>query len=201
MSCCQAGGSLQTQCLRIRIRDPVPFWPLDPGWVKVQDPDPGWTTRIIFPRELKKHFFGIKILEFFDADPWCKKIWIRDGKNSDPYKHQHPGNATLYRPVLLVVVLQLGILPVIDERAFHAPPVVLLYDKAALLSGARPLLPLLTAHRTPSTTTSPTPSQALKYSTWQRWGDVIFWCGTGSVLLTDGSGSVTFWCGSGSGDP
>ena len=26
--------------LRIRIRDPVPFWTLDPGWVKKQDPDP-----------------------------------------------------------------------------------------------------------------------------------------------------------------
>ncbi len=27
--------------LRIRIRDPVPFRPLDPGWVKNQDQDPG----------------------------------------------------------------------------------------------------------------------------------------------------------------
>jgi phosphoribosylpyrophosphate synthetase len=27
--------------LRIRIRDPMPFWPRDPGWVKNQDPDPG----------------------------------------------------------------------------------------------------------------------------------------------------------------
>ncbi len=36
--------------LRIRIQDPVPFWPLDLGWVKNQDPEPGWTTRIIFTR-------------------------------------------------------------------------------------------------------------------------------------------------------
>ncbi len=36
--------------LRIRIRHPVPFWSLDPRWVKSQDPDPGWTPRIIFPR-------------------------------------------------------------------------------------------------------------------------------------------------------
>jgi hypothetical protein len=35
--------------LRIRIRDPVLFWPRDPGLVKNQDPDPGWTTWIIFP--------------------------------------------------------------------------------------------------------------------------------------------------------
>ncbi len=25
-------------------------WTRDPGWVKNQDPDPGWTTRIMFPR-------------------------------------------------------------------------------------------------------------------------------------------------------
>ncbi len=45
----------------LRIRDPVHFWPLDPGWVKSQnpDPDPGWTTRIIFPRAYKP-FFGLK---------------------------------------------------------------------------------------------------------------------------------------------
>jgi hypothetical protein len=28
--------------LRIRFRDPVLFWLRDPGWVKNQDPDPGW---------------------------------------------------------------------------------------------------------------------------------------------------------------
>ncbi len=27
--------------MRIRIRDPVPFLPQDPGWVKNLDPDPG----------------------------------------------------------------------------------------------------------------------------------------------------------------
>ena len=27
--------------LQIRIRDPVPVRPLNPGWVKNQDPDPG----------------------------------------------------------------------------------------------------------------------------------------------------------------
>ncbi len=56
--------------LRIRIRDPVPFWPLDPdpGWVESQHPDPGWTTRIIFSKALKP-FFWVKIHKFFDADP------------------------------------------------------------------------------------------------------------------------------------
>jgi hypothetical protein len=36
--------------IRISVADPdpVPFWPLDPGGVKNQDPEPGWTSRIIF---------------------------------------------------------------------------------------------------------------------------------------------------------
>jgi hypothetical protein len=33
----------------------------DLGWVKNQDPDPGWTTRIIFTRA-KKNFLGLKYL-------------------------------------------------------------------------------------------------------------------------------------------
>ncbi len=86
--------------LRIRIRDPVPFWPLDPGsgailtpgsgirclfdpwirdpgWLKSQDPDrdPGWTTRFIFPRALNPFFW----LKYFNSS-----MRIRDGKNSDP---------------------------------------------------------------------------------------------------------------------
>ncbi len=39
--------------LRIRIRDPVPFWPLGPGSgmsKKIKIWDLGWTFRIIFPR-------------------------------------------------------------------------------------------------------------------------------------------------------
>ena len=32
--------------LRIRIRDPVPFWPLDPEWVKNQNPE-GGLSRLI----------------------------------------------------------------------------------------------------------------------------------------------------------
>jgi hypothetical protein len=39
-------------------------WPLTPRWVKCQDPDPGWTYRIIFPKV--KISFEIK---FFSADP------------------------------------------------------------------------------------------------------------------------------------
>ncbi len=32
---------LSPSVLRIRIRDPVPFWSRDPGWVESQHPDPG----------------------------------------------------------------------------------------------------------------------------------------------------------------
>jgi hypothetical protein len=63
----------------------VPFCPLDPGWVKNQDPDPGKQPGSYF-RELRNHFFWVKIPKFFDADPGygMEKIRIRDGKNSDP---------------------------------------------------------------------------------------------------------------------
>jgi hypothetical protein len=68
------------------VADPVPFWPLDPGWVKNQDPNPGWTTRKSYIPELRNKNFWVKILKFFDADPGSgmEKIRIRDGKNPDP---------------------------------------------------------------------------------------------------------------------
>ncbi len=85
--------------LRIRIRDPAPFWSLDPGWVKsgsvsgirIRDQapfwslDPGWGKVRIRIRdeqpgssflELRNNFFGLKYLNSF--------MQIRDGKNSDP---------------------------------------------------------------------------------------------------------------------
>ncbi len=36
--------------------------------------------------ELRNHFFGVKILKFFDADPGSgmETVRIRDGKKSDP---------------------------------------------------------------------------------------------------------------------
>jgi hypothetical protein len=62
----------------------------------------------MFPRA-RKQFFGVKILQFFDADPGWRKFgskirgpgWekfgseIRDGKNSDPgWKNSDPGSGT-----------------------------------------------------------------------------------------------------------
>jgi hypothetical protein len=65
----------------LRIRDPVPFRPLDPGWVKnqqgirIRDKQPG-----SYCRELRNKFFLVKILKFFDADSrsGMEKIQIRD---------------------------------------------------------------------------------------------------------------------------
>ncbi len=49
--------------------------------------------------ELRNHFFGIKILKFFDTDPGSG---FRDGDSSDPgsgsgigIRDKHPGSATL----------------------------------------------------------------------------------------------------------
>jgi hypothetical protein len=58
--------------LRIRIRDPVYFGPLDPGsgMGKNQDPDPGPGMNIPnhFSESLET-IFWVKILKFSDADP------------------------------------------------------------------------------------------------------------------------------------
>ncbi len=43
-------------------------WIRDPGWIKSKDPDPGWTTRNIFPKSFET-IFWVQILKLFDADP------------------------------------------------------------------------------------------------------------------------------------
>jgi hypothetical protein len=73
----------------LRIRDPVPFWPLDPGWVKDQDPDPGSGMNIL------DH-----ISDSLEAIFWVKSslMWIRnrDPKSFWPWiRDKHPGSATL----------------------------------------------------------------------------------------------------------
>ncbi len=98
IQCCRSGSGIR--CLFDPwIRDPVPFWPLDPGsgafltpgsgirclfdpwiqdpgWVKNQDPHPELTTRSYF-RRLRNNFW----VKFFDADPGSAmvKIGIWDG--------------------------------------------------------------------------------------------------------------------------
>ncbi len=52
--------------LRIRIRDPAPFDPWDPGWEKVKIRDEYFGS---YFRELRKIFFAYNtVLKFFDAD-------------------------------------------------------------------------------------------------------------------------------------
>ncbi len=81
--CCGSG----TRCL-------FTPWIWDPGWVKIRirDPDPGWTTQIIFPRAYKQ-FFGLKYLNF---------LMRRSGSGIrnlfDPgsgIRDKHPGSTTL----------------------------------------------------------------------------------------------------------
>jgi len=122
--CCGSGSGIRC------IIDP---WIRDLGWLKSQDPDrdPGWTTRIIFPRALNP-FFWVKILKFFDADPGSgmEKIRIWDGKKSDPGirdREKHPGSATLFvtvypRPptiLLCTVLLERAALPENMARALY----------------------------------------------------------------------------------
>ncbi len=57
--------------LRILIRDPVPFRPLDPGWVKNQDPDPEIRIRGELWGDISESLetiFWLKYFLFFDAD-------------------------------------------------------------------------------------------------------------------------------------
>jgi hypothetical protein len=55
----------------LRIRDPVPFRPLDPGWVKNQDPNPGSGFGMDIPDHTSENLetmFWVKKTYFFDAD-------------------------------------------------------------------------------------------------------------------------------------
>jgi hypothetical protein len=71
----------------LRIRDPVPFLPLDPG--SGMGKKSGSGSGINNPDNISesvKTGFCVKIFKFFDADRGRKKFvsGARDGKNSDP---------------------------------------------------------------------------------------------------------------------
>jgi hypothetical protein len=57
--------------LRIRIRDPMPFRPLDPGWVKKSLSGSEKNNQDHNSDNLET-ILGAKILKFFDADPGWK---------------------------------------------------------------------------------------------------------------------------------
>jgi hypothetical protein len=80
------------------IRDPVPFWPLDPGSgmgkkirTRIRDEQP-WS----YFRELRKNF-GVKILNFFLCGSGMEKIRIQD---------KHPGSTTLVQFFILKLIRQ-----------------------------------------------------------------------------------------------
>ncbi len=68
--------SLSQAVMRIRIRDPVHFWTLDPGSGMGKKPGSGMNNADHISESLKNLFFGLKYSNFL--------MWIRDGKNSDP---------------------------------------------------------------------------------------------------------------------
>jgi hypothetical protein len=73
--------------VQIRIRDQVPFRPLDlgSGMGKKLGSGSGMNNPDHISESLET-IFWVKILKFFDADPGSgmEKIRIRDGRNSDP---------------------------------------------------------------------------------------------------------------------
>jgi hypothetical protein len=72
-------ANLRNQCCGSGMRDPVPYWPLDPGWVK--NKIGSGMNNLDHISESLQPIFWVKILKFFDADPGSRS---RDGKNSDP---------------------------------------------------------------------------------------------------------------------
>ncbi len=92
--------------LRIRIRDPVPVRPLDPG--PGREKKSGSGSGMNNPDEQSESLeatFRVQILKFFDAvlESGMERIRIRDGKNSDRgsgmekvrIRDKHHGSATL----------------------------------------------------------------------------------------------------------
>jgi hypothetical protein len=93
--------------IRMRIRDPELFWPLNPG-SGIRDGeknlDPGFRMNIAdhFSESLET-VLGLKILKVFDADPGSGSCWpwIRDGKIR--IRDKHPRSSTLVNKCVAVV--------------------------------------------------------------------------------------------------
>ncbi len=95
LSCSCGKPAARQAVLRIRIRDPVPFWLLaGSGMGKISGSSPDHIS------ESLETLFGVKIIKIFDADPGSVmeriRIWdpgSRMDKNSDP------GSATLRKSI------------------------------------------------------------------------------------------------------
>jgi hypothetical protein len=59
-----------------------------------RSPGSNCTTRIIFPR-LRNHFYGVKMLKFFDADPESGMEKFGSGMEKIRIRDKHPESATL----------------------------------------------------------------------------------------------------------
>ncbi len=78
----------------MRMRDPVPFWPRDPGWVKIKVPSGHIPDHIFKSLET---IFGLKTLKFFDADS-DPPGWKKFGSGIDIPNPQHCGQSTIFPP-------------------------------------------------------------------------------------------------------
>ncbi len=191
--------------LLIRIRDPVPFWPLDqdPGWVESQHPDPGWTTRIIF-LELRNHFFGVKKLKFFDADPGWRQFG--SGIEKSRIRDKHPGSATLMvtkAPVPYIMyttpswsACQLRQLSFIAEFTTD----IRKHHRVGKCGSRHPEpTPAAPTYPTPTSPTDPEAVYDMNGRSQMQWGKNLIL--SKEINANQCWGSVTFWCGSGSPDP
>ncbi len=94
--------------LWIRIRDPVPFWPLDPGSVmgKKSGSESGMNNPDPISESLETSFFELKYLNYlmqirdlgwkkFDRDPGWKKFDPGSGMGKIRIRDKQSGSATL----------------------------------------------------------------------------------------------------------
>jgi hypothetical protein len=85
----------------LRMRDPVPFGPLDPGWVKhrirIRDDQPG-----SYFRELRNQFFGL----LFDEDPGWKKFGSGTGSGIKIPDPQHCAECHTSRQNIIILCLK-----------------------------------------------------------------------------------------------
>ncbi len=103
--------------LRIWIRNPVPFWPREPGVGKKSvEPNPGWTNPdYTYIRELRNNFLRLKYLNSLmrlrdpgmkkNQDPGMKKNqdpgWKKFGSDD---RDKHPGSARLSNYTVFIIL-------------------------------------------------------------------------------------------------
>ncbi len=95
--------------MRIWIRDPVSFWPLDPGWVKKSTSGSGMNILDHISESSKTI-----VLKYFNSLMRIRKSfwpWIRDRKHSDPYSiniSDDPQHCLIWWLTLMWIRIQKG---------------------------------------------------------------------------------------------